>query len=214
MFEQKDTQKELPNKERFMSMGAQLVKDMQKPYLASFNIRNLKYFNQVYGIEDGDILISMMVDWFYVQSDATVLGTMTYSDHMLTLCEAGDQSIEDVQKYYNNLSDEFLEKVHARYSKAKIQVECGLYMMHPEDDIIYAQDNARIARRSTDAKFGHVVGVYTEEMRDATFSAAGIVPDFQTALENDSIKVLLQPKFSTSEERIVGAEALTRFPNS
>ncbi len=208
------SKKELPDKDTFKRLGSRLVDEMKRPYLASFNIRNLKYFNEVYGIETGDILIEMMVDWFYVQCDVSTLGTMTYSDHMLTLCDAGGLTVAEVVDYYNSISDEFLQRVHAHYGRAKIQVECGIYMMQPGDDFIYAQDNARIARRSTDANYGRVVGLYTEDLRDATFSEARIIPDFQTALENNGIKVLLQPKFSTSEDKIVGAEALSRFANS
>ena len=42
---------ELPSLERFKMLGSKVVNEMRQPVLASFNIRNLKYFNEIYGTE-------------------------------------------------------------------------------------------------------------------------------------------------------------------
>lgn len=38
---------ELPSLERFKMLGSKVVVEMKKPVLASFNLRNLKYFNEI-----------------------------------------------------------------------------------------------------------------------------------------------------------------------
>ena len=40
---------ELPSLERFKMLGSKVVVEMKKPVLSSFNLRNLKYFNEIYG---------------------------------------------------------------------------------------------------------------------------------------------------------------------
>ena len=55
---------ELPSLERFKMLGSKVVVEMKKPVLSSFNLRNLKYFNEIYGTAKGDWLITLMVDYF------------------------------------------------------------------------------------------------------------------------------------------------------
>ena len=39
---------ELPSLERFKILGAKVVDEMKQPLIVSMNIRNLKYFNEIY----------------------------------------------------------------------------------------------------------------------------------------------------------------------
>ena len=54
----------LPSLEKFKRMGKKLALDMQQAVLISINLRNLKYFNEIYGTKKGDDLIQRMVDYF------------------------------------------------------------------------------------------------------------------------------------------------------
>ena len=48
----------------FKRFGRQLYHLMDEPVLISVNIRNLKYFNEVYGYTCGDELIVKMIRYF------------------------------------------------------------------------------------------------------------------------------------------------------
>jgi EAL domain-containing protein (putative c-di-GMP-specific phosphodiesterase class I) len=202
---------ELPSLERFKQLGAKMVVDMKTPVLASLNIRNLKYFNEIYGTDQGDWLISLMVDDFCRENSKCVIGTMSYSDHLLLLCESSTESQERITDFFNRLADQFLEEVNLYHKRAKVHVECGLYLMKPGDDFIYAQDNARYARRSIQGSYTTTVAWYSEDMRQISVKKASIIPNFEHAMEKDDILVFLQPKYSVKEQRIIGAEALSRF---
>ncbi len=202
---------ELPSLDRFKMLGAKVVDEMEQPFLASFNIRNLKYFNEIYGTPKGDWLIDLMVDFFCRQNKMNILGSMSYADHLLTLCEAGKASQDDIMAYYQALSDKFLAKVNEKYDRASIHVECGLYMMKPGDSFIYAQDNARFARRSIHHNYSNTIGFYSEELRQNSVKKASIIPNFEHAMESNGIQLFLQPKYSVADNRIIGAEALSRF---
>lgn len=202
---------ELPSMERFKSLGAKVVKEMKTPVLASLNIRNLKYFNEIYGTDKGDWLISRMIDFFCRENPKCVVGTMSYSDHLLILFEGGLESKEMISEYFRGLSEKYLNEVALYYSRAKIHVECGLYMMTAEDDFIYAQDNARYARRSIQGSYTTTVAWYSEELRRESVKEASIIPNFEHAMAEDEIRIYLQPKYSVRDQKIIGAEALSRF---
>lgn len=202
---------ELPSLERFKTLGAKVVDEMSQPFLASFNIRNLKYFNEIYGTQKGDWLIDLMVSYFCRQNKMAILGSMSYADHLLTLCEAGKSTQDEIMEYYQELSNRFLAEVNEKFDRAKNHVECGLYMMKPGDSFIYAQDNARLARRSIRHNYSNTIGFYSEELRRNSVKEASIIPTFERAMESDGIQLFLQPKYSVSDNRIVGAEALSRF---
>lgn len=202
---------ELPSLERFKMLGSKVVNEMRQPVLASFNIRNLKYFNEIYGTEKGDWLISLMVDYFCRENKKSILGSMSYADHLLVLCEAGNDSHDEIMGFYQDIMDHFLERVNEHYDRAKIHVECGLYVMQPGDSFIYAQDNARYARRSIRHSYSNTIAFYSEELRQKSVKKASIIPNFEHAMDSDGIQVFLQPKFAVKSNEIIGAEALSRF---
>ena len=202
---------ELPSLERFKMLGSKVVNEMRQPVLASFNIRNLKYFNEIYGTEKGDWLISLMVDYFCRENKKSILGSMSYADHLLVLCEAGNDSHDEIMGFYQDIMDHFLERVNEHYDRAKIHVECGLYVMQPGDSFIYAQDNARYARRSIRHSYSNTIAFYSEELRQKSVKKASIIPNFEHAMDSDGIQVFLQPKFAVKSNKIIGAEALSRF---
>lgn len=83
--------------------------------------------------------------------------------------------------------------------------------MQPGDSFIYAQDNARYARRSIRHSYSNTVAFYSEDLRRRSIKKASIIPNFEHAIDTDGIQVYLQPKCSVKNDRIIGAEALSRF---
>ena len=202
---------ELPSLERFKMSGVQIVDHMRQPLIVSLNIRNLKYFNEIYGTDKGDWLISRMVDYFCRNNDTAITGAMSYADHLLVLCEAGYESEAEVLEYYEKIVDDFVYEVSSLYDRANVHVECGLYLMQPGDSFIYAQDNARYARKSMKGNYDSSVAFYSEDIREKSVKKAGVIPNFERAMKEDGIQIYLQPKCSAIDGRIVGAEALSRF---
>ena len=202
---------ELPSLERFKMLGAKVVDEMDKPFLASFNLRNLKYFNEIYGTQQGDWLIDLMVDFFCRSNKKVILGSMSYADHLLILGEAGTMTSEELRNFFHDISDRFLAKVNEKHYRASVYVECGLYLMQPGDSFIYAQDNARFARRSIRHNYSDTIGFYSEQLRQKSVKKASIIPNFEHAMDSDGIQIYLQPKYSVKENKIIGAEALSRF---
>lgn len=201
----------LPSLEKFKRKGKRIALGMQQAVLVSINLRNLKYFNEIYGTKKGDDLIQRMVDYFCFDNKNCVLGTKSYVDHLLILCEGYDRSKEELITYYDNYSRGFLEEINEIYPRAKVHIDIGMSLVEHDEDFIVAQDNARYARRSISYSYETSVAFYSEDLRKKSLERASIIPNFQKAIDNNEIIVLLQPKYSVEENRIVGAEALSRF---
>ena len=203
--------KKFPSLDKFKRKGKKLVVDMQQAVLISINLRNLKYFNEIYGTNEGDILIQNMVDYFCLDNENCVIGTKSYVDHVLILCEGYNYSKDELISYYDDFAKQFIDNTNREYPRAKISLDLGMCIVSKDEDFIVAQDNARYARRSIGNSYDTAVAFYSEDLRKKSLERASIIPNFQKAIDDDAIIVLLQPKYSVEEKRIVGAEALSRF---
>ena len=201
----------LPSLARFKKVGSRMALKMEQPVLLSINLCNLKFFNEIYGPKVGDDLIDYMVRYFCFDNDSCELGTRSYVDHLLILCEGKGKSRLDLSDGYEDFLNRFLDNVNQKYPRAKIHLDCGMYIIQPGDDFLDAQDNARYARRSIHNSYSNTIAFYEKTLRDESLAKASVIPNFERALENGDITVLLQPKCSASTGEMIGAEALSRF---
>lgn len=195
----------------FKKIGQKLVHEMNQAILISINLCNLKFFNEIYGTDEGDALISEMSEYFCVNNENCVIGTKTYVDHLLILCEGYNYSKEELLDYYDQFANKFIEESNLKYPKARTNLDIGMYHVHKNEDFNTAQDNVRYARRSIADSYETSVAFYNESMREQSIREASIIPNFQKAIDNHDIIVMLQPKYSVEQQEIVGAEALSRF---
>ena len=203
----------LPSIERFKELGPKALMGVTQGVIVSINLKNLKYFNEIYSPREGDWLIQFMAEYFCQRNPDYVLGCRSYVDHLLLLTEGKNLSKEALVKKYEEFCNGFLDEVNKKYVRAKVHLECGMYIMQPGDDFLTAQDNARYARRSINNSYRTTVAYYSDDLRNKSMEKAAVIPDFRRALEEHEIMVLLQPKYSASQGHIVGAEALSRFAN-
>ena len=54
----------LPTLAKFKQMGPKIIDDLKQGVLVSINIKNFKYFNEVYSSEEGDWLLLFMMRFF------------------------------------------------------------------------------------------------------------------------------------------------------
>lgn len=201
----------LPSLARFKKVGSRMALSMEQPVLLSINLCNLKFFNEIYGPAVGDDLINYMVHYFCFDNESCELGTRSYVDHLLILCEGNGESRLELSDRYEEFLNQFLDNVNRKYPRARIHLDCGMYIIQPGDDFLSAQDNARYARRSIHNSYSNTIAFYEKTLREESLAKASVIPNFERAIENGDIMVLLQPKCSASTNEIIGAEALSRF---
>lgn len=196
----------------FRSEGQRVMASMEKVIFITINLKNFKYFNQTYGFSEGDELLKHMKEHFCLQCEECKIATFTYVDHLAALIEANDIVDEDKLGYIKHLGQTFVDEINEKYPLAKVHLNCGVYFVEDKnEDFGDIHDKARYARKSINDTYSNFVAVYTEEIGRRAVEEAGVIPLFEYALENDTIQLYLQPKFTIDTQQIVGAEALSRI---
>lgn len=186
--------------------------ELEYPVLVSLDISNFKYFNQMYGFEQGDILIHECSKAFCLEYKDCVLASRIYVDHFIMLMDGHGYSEEELKTQYDKINRSFSEKINKSYPLARIHIYSGAYVItNREEHIGTIIDKAQYARRSIKGNYSSTIAFYSEEMKEKTQNDASIIPTFFSALEYDRIMVYLQPKFSIDTQKLIGAEALSRI---
>lgn len=196
----------------FRIMGQQLMATMNKVIFITINLKNFKYFNQTYGFSAGDEILEHMKEHFCLQSESCKLATFTYIDHLAGLIEEDDIDADDKLEYVKNMGMKFVDEINEKYPLAKVHLNCGVYFVEDKtEDLEDIHDKARYARKSISDTYNNFVAVYTDEIGRRAVEEAGVIPLFEYALENNTIELYLQPKFTIDTQKLVGAEALSRI---
>lgn len=189
----------------------------EKQYaLVYTNIRNFKVLNEQLGHSNCDGILKAINESISVDlRDKEVVGRVA-SDHFCVLLEYKDN---------HDLHCRFADW----YAQAKQNVEKQKYAqwMHPEMEFgVYVIENntvslplmldrAKLALRDAEAipntrlRFA----LYDDRLRRELLREQQIEVIMEEALYNGEFEVYLQPKYSTTEERLIGAEALIRWKN-
>lgn len=205
----------LPHIDYFKQKAGRIIQnEMKNPAIISLDISNFKYFNQMYGYEAGDRLIERCVYRYCHMNTDCVLACRIYVDHIIILAEAGRMDVEALCNKYDTMNRKFSNEINQEFPRARIRVYMGVFMIedaYADEDMNDMIDKAQYARRSIKTNYACTVAAYTESMKNRVKNEAGVIPMFYSALENDRIKVFIQPKFAIDGHKLIGGEALSRI---
>lgn len=208
----RDSTTSLPILEDFQKNFFSVAEKLRHPVVAGINIKNFKYFNQIYGFESGNLLLKHMADHFCFLNPDCRLAARTYGDHLSVLLEAYTSDEIAIQDDLSIICREFVKEANQEFPLARIHISCGAYFVRKEDkqfDVI--MDRVRYARKEITDDYKNTVLFYTEELEKKILCEARVIPMFEEALEEGRILLYLQPKFSIDEQKLIGAEALARI---
>lgn len=179
--------------------------------VVSTDLSKFKYINRIYGFQSGDELIRKLAILF-MERENCVAACRPYSDHIVGLFNLKNEKVECCNDCVRELQERFVLENKAKYSKASIHLNTGIYLIEDKtEEITSAIDKANIARRSVKGNYGVPCAIYSEELQKRKEGDEKIIPLFEKALEEKSILVYFQPKVNVSAHSVVGAEALTRL---
>ena len=203
----------LPYADVFKAETERLLKcGMKNPVMVSVDISNFKYFNQMYGYDEGDVLIKKYAKVYCHDNKECVLAFRIYVDHIILLLDVEDEDMSSIEIRYDELNRRFSASVNEEYPLARVRAYMGIYIIEDvNENITKMIDRAQYARRSIKINYTQTVAMFTQGMAEHTEEEAGIIPMFFSALENDRVKVYIQPKFSIEEQKLIGGEALSRI---
>lgn len=170
-----------------------------------FDIERFKMINENYGVEAGDELLAFITDSLaMVCNEEQPFCRLTADVFMLITPFTSDAELLDFIHR--------LESLLTGYKGMDYRLIFGVAIA--EDRTLHTRrhgDNATIARQSVKGNALNNIGFFNGRMRTELKKKQTIEEDMQDALLGNQFVMYLQPKFSISTGKIIGAEALARW---
>lgn len=170
-----------------------------------FDIERFKLINEKYGVETGDDLLKFINDSLEIICGEGVPYCRLTADvfMIVTTFVVEDDLLTFIHR---------IESMILGYKGMKYRLIFGVAIV--EDRTLHSRrhgDNAAIARQNIHGNALNNIGWYNGKMKNDLRKTQTIEDDMQKALLNDEFVMFLQPKYSISSNRIIGAEALARW---
>lgn len=189
----------------------ELLKDDKKLILVLFDIKGMKYINDLYGFAVGDKILLNIADFIKDNKfeEDKFYGYSKLEDDAFALVIEGE-----INERFEVMVKAFMNELQGKVSDlCEINFAVGIAPIKLNDDGNYhgVVDNAYSAMESISKQSEITIGVYNQELKEELIQEKKLEGDLPYALKNKEIKVYLQPKYDTVTEKIVGAEALVRW---
>ena len=176
--------------------------DVTKYLFLFFDIENFKILNLKYGFFEGNNYLRRFADILKEEFPGAVIAHFS-NDNFVVLCE-------------DKLTKEKILNVCTKMQNTeydiKLKLKVGSYRPKDKDCMpLIACDHARYACDSIKKNYNLVYCEYTKEMATRFYKRHYILNNFDTALENNYIKVYYQPVVNAQTGKITGLEALARW---
>lgn len=189
----------------------ELLKEDRKLILVLFDIKGLKYINDIYGFASGDKILLDIANFIKENkfTEDNFYGYSKLEDDAFALVIEGE-----IDERFVVMVKAFMNELQGKISDlCEVNFAVGIAPIKRNDDGNYHRviDDAYSAMESNSKQTGITIGVYDQEFKEELIKSKKLEGDLPYALKNKEIKVYLQPKYDTATEKIVGAEALVRW---
>ena len=193
----------------FIKKGTKLLKKNKKRYnYAVIHLEMHKYrsFCTCFGVNKGEELIERFYNVlkYQIQSKEVVAHKENAAFGLLLIYTDTQQLEARIRQIDNALS--------GILPSMKLYFGAGVYLVQPgERDVEQLYNNAMLACEMSGDEAENKIAYFDVEMNNQKLWERKVEDDMERALANREFQVYLQPKISTSEEILGGAEALVRW---
>lgn len=177
--------------------------------LIEADVRDFKLFNEVYGYQDGDKLLCMIMDACESQCTKEEACSRISGDRYILILHT--QSEEEIIKRINHIIAAINQLSKGMFSMFNLEYKMGIYMIE-ENDKEFGKCHDRCAyakKRIKDTP--ETFSFFSHEMYEIQLSEKRMESLMETALKANEFEVYLQPKVTLKDQKIHAAEALVRW---
>lgn len=176
-----------------------------KYVLIQFDVAKFKLINEQFGEEVGDELLSYFIQVLKLECNEYQLYTRLSADVFMIVSPY--ETEEDVLHFIDRLQGKLMG-----YKRILYTLVFGVcYIDDIHGNLRSYGDGAAYARQSIKGNALEYVAFYDEEMKKNARSRKFVEDNMELALKEREFVMFLQPKYSISENKMVGAEALVRW---
>lgn len=199
----------LPSLQNFFRITQKVLAEQPgKPFvIIHWDIDSFKVFNNLYGTESGDKLLSEIARRCALlkkQNPAVVSYGYMGADHFL-LCWDGEAFDPD------NAWQTISALVQASFPEYTFAVKCGFRSMDSSMEVSAACEQALLALRSIKGRYDVNYVWYDEKMLESRLQEIEITSTMKTALKRGDFVPYFQPQYNHLTGEMIGMEALARW---
>lgn len=193
---------------RFRRNVNNLLRSSQKEIaFIQFDISRFKIINDLYGEKFGDEVLDFIINQLAQACNQEQFFVNLRSDVFMIVTEYGKEEelaglIEDLESRINY------------YKEVKLQVSYGIYTVEDRGmELRQMQDRASMARKAAKDSLITNIVFYKEQFKESLYNRKFIEENVEAAITERQFMMYLQPKYSITQNKIIGAEALVRWKN-
>lgn len=176
--------------------------------ICAVNLRDFKTINTICGTRRGDEVLKRTFDILNeIVGKNDIVARVGADSYVLYCLDAPEENC--INPY-----ELLVHKLHLLAQKLdtpSLIPYIGIARYNPGDDVEIVYSKACIARNSLKNMPGSICRTYTDSMGNEAEDQRDLEAAFDSALHDGHFELWLQPKFSTTTEEAVGAEALVRW---
>lgn len=198
--------KNMSRRQRFRRNVRGLLNETKKNIaFIQFDIRRFKIINDLYGERFGDEVLYWIRETLKELCNERQFFVNLRSDVFQVVSEYENES--ELLELTGRL-----ERVLGTYKAVKVQFSIGIYLVEDIDmELRQMEDRAAMARKAAKNSLLSEVVFYQEQFKTSLYNRKFIEDNIDTAIREGQLQMYLQPKYSISQNRIIGAEALVRW---
>lgn len=182
----------------------------RKSALLYLDIRNFKYYNEVYGYAEGDRILQRFSDVMRRELRGDEMFARVSADQFVALMHLGDMAV--FQARVEVLLGRLSALRRTEQENYRITVICGVCTIRPgETKVTTIIDRANIARKSAKISHKSTAAYFDGDLEQRIAREKAIEDAMEDALANGEFYVEFQPKVHLSDNSLAGAEALIRW---
>ncbi|MCM1325907.1 MAG: EAL domain-containing protein [Bacteroidales bacterium] len=193
---------------RFRRNVNNLLRSSQKEIaFIQFDISRFKIINDLYGEKFGDEVLDFIVNQLAQVCTPEQFFVNLRSDVFMIVMEYESQ--EQLEKFVREL-----DRRISYYKEVKLHVLYGIYTVEDREmELRQMQDRASMARKAAKNSALTNIVFYKEQFKVSLYNRKFIEENVETAIAERQFMMYLQPKYSITQNKIIGAEALVRWKN-
>ena len=193
--------------------------------LVCLHLERYKNFCACYGVKEGEALLADTAGFLVARVGRDEVVARNESADFAMLIGVGGEDEEAAREICRKRLRSLLAEMTGLRPEQKIHFHAGAYLI-PADpilgrkrwrsqrsglDIDQMYNYANAAQMSTKCQEEHRIGFFDKELLEKQLWERKVEDTMDLALKNEEFQVYLQPKYSPTEAKLVGAEALVRW---
>ncbi len=190
----------------FYIHGNELLRQHSEGWcVLAIDLENFKLFNEWYGRDQGDKLLAEIGAVLRrIEKEQDGLACYLGQDDFALLVPYEEKRVEQLYAICHNLIVE-------RGTSVGFMPAIGVCMVEGKSNVEELYDHASLAGRHAKENFHTRIRIFEPSMVQQTENDYRILSDFQKALQDHELFIMLQPQCRIDTGKVVGAESLVRW---